>query len=95
VVVCYTSNMPTTINQIVTVGAGGVIEVRSPELHEGDQAQVTIVVVHPAVQRDAAAKGGWRQYAGAFKGTDAHAADNERIDADLAKEYGSTLDPET
>jgi hypothetical protein len=87
--------MSTAIRQVVTVQPGGVIEVRSPELHAGDQAEVTVVVTQPtttAASRggDAASSsaGGWRRYAGAIDSTDARAGDNARIDADLADEYG-------
>jgi len=91
----YIFYMPTAINQIVTVRAGGVVEVRSPELHEGDQAQVTVVVVQPASgERIPSKAGGWRQYIGAVSGSDARGGDNDRIDADLAAEYGNTLKPE-
>ena len=83
------SCMPTAIKQIVTVQAGGVVEVRSPELHEGERAEVTVVVVQPARRLQGAASGGrWRRFAGAFNSRDARAGDNESIDADLATEYG-------
>jgi hypothetical protein len=83
--------MSAAIKQIVTVRAGGVVEVRSPELREGDQAQVTVVVVEPADTHGVAAgAGGWRRYAGAINSTDATAGDNQRIDTDLALEHSST-----
>jgi hypothetical protein len=37
--------MSAAIKQIVTVRSGGVVEVRSPELREGDQVEVTVVVM--------------------------------------------------
>ena len=77
--------MPLAIRQVVTVGSGGVVEVRSSELHEGDQAEVTVVVKLPA---GSASPGGWRRYAGAVNSKDLASADNPRIDADLAAEYG-------
>ena len=57
-------------------------------LHEGDQAEVTVVVV-PAndVKLENAREGGWRRFAGAVNSKDTRAADNDRIDATLADEY--------
>jgi hypothetical protein len=81
--------MPAAIKQIVTVRPGGVVEVRSPELHAGDQAEVTVVVVKPGSAEADAAAGGWRRYAGAFNSSDARAGENQNIDSDLAAEYGS------
>jgi len=88
--------MSAAIKQIVTVRAGGVVEVRSSELHEGDQAQVTVVVMRTASTEPGAARaGGWRRYAGAVNSTDARAGDNEQIDADIAAEYGNRLTAES
>ena len=82
--------MPAAIKQIVTVRPGGVVEVRSPELHEGERAEVTIVIMQAADAKDRAnGVGRWRRHAGALGGEDAHAADTPRIDADLAAEYGN------
>jgi hypothetical protein len=79
--------MSAAIKQIVTVRAGGVVEVRSPELNEGDQAQVTVTVVSSAkIQQDSAPIDDWRHYAGALSSADTHGGDNDRIDADLAAE---------
>lgn len=65
------------------------MEVRSPELRQGDQAEVSIVVTHPTGdQRETAKTGGWRRYAGAVDSRNPRAGDNQRIDADLAAEYG-------
>jgi len=87
--VSYTVIISAAIEQIVTVRAGGLVELRSPELHEGDQAQVTVVVVKPVSgAQDAVATSGWRRYAGAINGADIRAGDNQQIDADLAAEYG-------
>ena len=36
-----------------------------------------------------------RRFSGAVDSGDLHSADNERIDADLAREYGRGLDEET
>jgi hypothetical protein len=81
--------MSAAIKQIVTVRPGGLVEVRSPELREGDRAEVTVVVMQPAGGEPVAAgPGGWRRYAGAANSKDARAGDNQRIDADLATEYG-------
>ncbi len=87
--------MPSTIRQIVTVRPGGVVEVRSPELREGDQAEVTVVVNQPSNGKAQDSRpGNWQRYAGAVNGKDARAADNQRIDADLADEYGGGSNPE-
>jgi hypothetical protein len=40
--------MPAAIKQTVTIRTGGLVEVRSPELHEGDQAEVTVIVTERA-----------------------------------------------
>lgn len=87
--------MPSTIRQTVTVRPGGVVEIRSPELREGDQAEVTVVVNRPpnAVTKDSLA-GGWRRYAGAVNRNDLQAGDNQRVDAELADEYGGGTNAE-
>jgi hypothetical protein len=78
--------MPAAIKQIVTVRPGGVVEVRSAELWEGDRAEVTVVVVHPAgLPQFARGAGRWRRYAGAFNSRDRRAGDNDH-DVDLATE---------
>jgi hypothetical protein len=87
--------MSATIKQTVTVRCGGVIEVHSSELREGDRAEVTVVVTQPASGgHDAAGSGRWRRHAGAANGRDARAGDNQRIDADLSAEYGSRSNAE-
>jgi hypothetical protein len=42
--------MSPAIKQTVTIRTGGLVEVRSPELHEGDQAEVTVIVTERAGQ---------------------------------------------
>lgn len=87
-------NMPSTIKQTVTVRSGGGVEIHSPELHEGDQADVTVVVTRPPNgNAQNSQPGGWRRYAGAVNRKDAQAADNHRIDANLADEYGGGSNP--
>jgi hypothetical protein len=86
--------MSAAIKQTVTVKQGGVVEIRSPHLHEGDQAEVTVVVVQPTDKSQSATRGGWRRFAGVFHSGDARGGDNERIDADLAAEYGNQSRPE-
>jgi hypothetical protein len=87
--------MSSTIRQTVTVQPGGVVEIRSPELREGDQAEVTVVVKQPANGgTHHSQNGGWRRYAWAVNRKDGHAADNQRIDTDLANEYGRKSDAE-
>jgi hypothetical protein len=81
--------MPSTIRQIVTIRPGCVVEIRSPELREGDQAEVTVVIKRPPNGKaQDSHPGGWRRYAGAVNRKDGQAGDNQRVDADLADEYG-------
>ena len=90
----YSVIMSAAIKQIVTVRSGGVVELRSPDLHEGDQAEVTVVVMKSAgAEPRAVAPGGWRKCAGAVNSGDAKAGNNSCIDAALAAEYGSDLKP--
>jgi len=66
------STMSSTIRQTVTVRCGGVVEIHSPELHEGDQADVTVVVTRsPNGKTQDPQPAGWRQYAGAVNRKDA------------------------
>lgn len=84
----YTVGMPATIKQLVTVRPGGLIEIRSQELREGDQAEVTVVVVPRGSDAQTTSQsGGWRRFAGAIRSGDPHAGDNDRLDADLAADY--------
>ena len=61
---------------------------RSPDLREGDQAEVTVTVMRPAGEKAVAPSDEFRRFAGAVNSGDANAGDNQRIDADLAAEYG-------
>jgi hypothetical protein len=80
--------MPLAIRQVVTVQAAGVLEVRSPDLRPGDQAEVTVVVTPKSQDASqSSSRRDWRDLAGAINSSDPHGADNERIDADLANEY--------
>jgi hypothetical protein len=89
--------MVTAIKQHVTVKEGGLIEVRSPDLRPGEQAEVIVLVeARTDVGRNSPSihpRGGWRRYAGAIHSGDPHSADNDRIDADLAREYLNTHEP--
>jgi hypothetical protein len=90
--------MAEEIRQVLTVQSSGVLEVRSPALHCGDRAEVTIVLM-PAAEESSPTKttetGGWRRFAGAVNSGNPNAGDNESIDADLAREYmGDTDGPE-
>lgn len=84
--------MAVTIKQRVTVQPGGAVEVRSPELTPGAHAEVTVLVEQTGV---APAEPGrpvpdWRRdFAGVIDSGDPRSSDNGRIDADLAREYGS------
>jgi hypothetical protein len=81
--------MSSTIRQVVTVRPGGVVEIRSHELREGEQAEVTVIVKRPPNgEAQQSSPGGWRRYAGAVNRKDARAGDNQRVDADLAEEHG-------
>jgi hypothetical protein len=80
--------MAFAIKQVVTVQAAGVLEVRSPDLHAGDQAEVTVMVTPKSSDAAAPTPGGhWSDFAGAVNTADPRGADNEGIDADLANEY--------
>lgn len=83
--------MAVTIKQRVTVQPGGVVEVRSPELTPGARAEVTVLVeqteVAPAEPRRPVPD--WRGFAGVIDSGDPRSSDNGRIDAELAREYGS------
>jgi hypothetical protein len=81
------------IRQEVTVQQNGIIEVRSPELRTGDEAEV-IVLIKPAPRLEASddEKRNWRDFMGCFKG-DHGSADNESIDRDLAASYMDTHEP--
>jgi hypothetical protein len=88
--------MPLAIKQIVTVRAAGVLEVRSPDLHPGDQAEVTVVVTPKSdVTTQAPTDRHWRDLAGAVNIPDGRGSDNEGIDADLANEYQHGADAQT
>jgi hypothetical protein len=83
--------MVAAIRQNVMVQAGGVVEVRSPELIPGARAEVIVLVEQPLVANVAPgrAPADWRRFAGALNTGDPRSSDNDHIDADLAKEYGS------
>jgi hypothetical protein len=86
--------MVAAIRQQVTVQADGLIEVRSPELRAGARAEVIVLVEQPASPASGSEElqRAWdrlRRHAGAVSGGDPRASDNERIDADLAREYGN------
>jgi hypothetical protein len=49
---------------------------------------------HLSQEERRAARERLRRHAGALNSGDPHSADNERIDADLAREYGSTHEDE-
>ena len=84
----YNADMPSTFKQTVTVRSGGVVEVRSPELHEGDEAEVTVVVNNSSNGKTPSSQpGGWRRFAGAVKSSDLRAGDNERVDTGLAQDF--------
>ena len=88
--------MSPPIKQTVTVRQGGVVEVHSPDLHEGDRAEVTIVVVPTEITGSTrAANGGWRKYAGTVKGGNPEAGSSSQIDADLAVEHQNERTPES
>lgn len=49
------------------------------------KAEVTVEAVEPSTET-----GSVRNFAGALRSGDAHSADNDRIDADLAQSYGGS-----
>jgi hypothetical protein len=99
--------MVAAIRQQVTVQPGGVIEIRSPELEPGVRAEVIVLIgARPAPAAgapDAAASpppadpngGDWRGFAGSLRSGTPGASDNDRIDADLAREHLDPHEPES
>jgi hypothetical protein len=83
--------MATTIRQRVTVKPGGLIEIRSPELREGESADV-IVRVESAKTNAQKSLGGLERFAAMVNSGDKHSSDNTKIDEDLAREYSGQND---
>ncbi len=83
--------MVVTIKQRVTVQPGGIVEVQSPELTPGAHAEVIVLVEQPgeAPTDPLRAPADWRRFSGIIDSGDPRSSDNDRIDADLAGEYGS------
>jgi hypothetical protein len=86
--------MVAAVRQIVTIQPGGLVEVRSPELKAGEQAEVIVLVQPPVTQPAVAPAGSWRRHAGTINSGDPRAADNERIDADLTAWHDPAPDAE-
>jgi len=82
------------IRQKVTVGPDGLVEFRAPSLTSGDEAEVIVLVERsePADSKPSGRKT-WRDYAGTFNSGDPDSANNERIDADLARELLDNHEP--
>jgi hypothetical protein len=88
--------MVEAVKQRVTVQPGGLVEVRAPELAErlGEEAEVIVLLNGRAGEHQLRTSSGrWRRFAGSVQSGDPHSADNDRIDADLAREYGATHEP--
>lgn len=88
--------MVTALKQHVIVQAGGLIEVRSPDLRAGDEAEVIVLVARseqPPSTAAPASPGKWRRHAGAIQSGDAHSSNNEKIDEDLGRAYGEANKP--
>jgi hypothetical protein len=95
------------VKQMVTVQAGGRIEVTSPELLPGAQAEVIVIMAEQPAAGAAAtrpkltdeeyreANRKLERFLGAVNSGDPRSGDNDRIDADLAREYGRGLDKES
>ncbi len=77
--------MVAAIRQTVTVKPDGTIELRSPELRPGEQAEVIVLLEQAAPASPAKPSCNWRKYAGAIKGGNARAGDNQGIDVDLTR----------
>lgn len=90
---CYIYPMVAAVRQQVTIQAGGRIEVQSPELTPGLRAEVIVLVdqplAPPAVTSNADSTN-WRRFAGAIDSGNPNSSDNDKIDADLTREYGSS-----
>jgi hypothetical protein len=89
--------MVRVIKERVTVQPGGLVELRSAELPPGLKADLTVVVVvgEPAevnAPEQVAPTRDWRQFAGVLDSGERSSSNNEQIDADLAREYGSSHD---
>jgi hypothetical protein len=74
--------MSSTLRKIVTIQPGGRVEIPETNLPEGQQVEVT---VRPIVSRQPDGRN-WRDLAGSFNSDDATAGENDKIDADLARE---------
>jgi hypothetical protein len=84
--------MVRVLKERVTIQPGGLVEVRSADLTPGLEAEVIVLVDQPSAVPEAAPSNlssGWRQFAGAIDSGDVRASATERIDEDLAREYGS------
>ncbi|MCY3023327.1 MAG: hypothetical protein NTW87_30480 [Planctomycetota bacterium] len=95
--------MVTALRQVVTIQPGGRIEITAPELRAGTKAEVIVLLAErkragraakshpkPAQRKPRAGRGGFERFIGAVNSGDPHSADNDRIDADLAREYENT-----
>ena len=82
------------IKQKVRVGADGLIEFRSTQLHSGDEAEVIVLVDRvQAVVVSSPGRKTWRDYVGIVNSGDPDSANNEKIDADLARELDNNHEP--
>ena len=96
--------MVNALTRRVTIQPGGRIEITSPELPAGSEAEVIVLLLkgaqggpalpsgpQPAEQRREG-RGSLRKYFGSVSSGNPDSADNDQIDADLAREYGRGLD---
>ena len=89
--------MKHVIRQHVTIGPGGQVTLRLPDLQEGQRVEV---IVMPGSLNASSSEsdttptttGAIFQYAGAGLSDDPRGSDNASIDADLVKEYARGLD---
>jgi hypothetical protein len=101
------TDMVTAFKQTVTVKPGGRIEFSSPELRAGTKAEVIVLLGRQKQQGRIAqsrpaltvverrkARRRLERFAGAVNSGDPQSSDNDKIDADLAREYENTHEEE-
>jgi hypothetical protein len=96
--------MTTALRQTVTVKRRGRVEITAPGLPAGTRAEVIVLVDEPlerlpprrvswpvlTAKERRAARRALVKFCGTINSGDPDSANNERIDRDLAREYGST-----
>ena len=76
------------IKQIVTVQAGGLVQLCSDELQEGSTVEVIVLTERAPTTGDTQAKVNCLDFAGSVDSGDVRTAHNDAMDADLGRESG-------